>query len=48
MTAPRPSLRQNFSWTLLGNVVYAASLWGILVLLTKVGDPATVGRFSLG
>jgi O-antigen/teichoic acid export membrane protein len=48
MTVTRPSLRQNFSWTFLGNVVYAASLWGILALLTKVGAPETVGRFALG
>jgi O-antigen/teichoic acid export membrane protein len=48
MTTARPSLRRNFSWTLAGNVVYAASLWGILSLLTKLGTPETVGRFSLG
>ncbi len=47
MTATRPSLRHNFSWTFMGNLVYATSLWVILSLLTKVGDTGTVGRFSL-
>ncbi len=47
MTVTRPSLRHNFSWTFTGNLVYAASLWVVLSLLTKVGDTGTVGRFSL-
>jgi len=42
------SLRRNFAWTLVGNVVYAVCLWVQLVLLTKLGGPDTVGRFSLG
>lgn len=42
------SLRVNFAWSLLGNVVYAASQWGILVVLAKVGTPETVGQFTLG
>jgi len=48
MTVKEPSLKKNFSWTLLGNVTYAASLWGVLVILTKLGSPEMVGRFSLG
>ncbi len=48
MTRGEPSLRHNFSWTLMGNVTYAACLWGILATLTKLGDPETVGRFALG
>ena len=48
MTRPEPSLRRNFSWTLMGNVTYAACLWGILEVLTKLGEPETVGRFALG
>jgi O-antigen/teichoic acid export membrane protein len=48
MTGSEPSLRHNFSWTLLGNVTYVACLWGILASLTKLGEPETVGRFSLG
>ena len=46
--APVPSLRVNFSWTMLGNVVYAGTQWGILVLLARLGSPAAVGQFSLG
>jgi len=42
------SLRRNFSWTLLGNVVYAGCQWGMLVALAKAGTPETVGRFALG
>ena len=42
------SLRENFSWTFAGNVVYAASQWGLLVALAKLGSPEMVGRFSLG
>ena len=48
MTTGQPSLRRNFSWTFLGNAVYAACLWGILAVLTKLGTPDMVGRFALG
>ena len=47
MTPPPPSLRRNFTWTFLGNAVFAASQWGILVVLTKLGSAAEVGRLSL-
>jgi O-antigen/teichoic acid export membrane protein len=42
------SLRRNFSWTMLGNLVYAGSQWGILVVLTKLGSPEMTGQFTLG
>jgi O-antigen/teichoic acid export membrane protein len=42
------SLQTNFSWTFVGNVVYAACQWGMLVVLAKVGSPEMVGQFSLG
>jgi O-antigen/teichoic acid export membrane protein len=42
------SLRANFSWTLLGDVIYHACQWGMLVLLAKLATPAVVGLFSLG
>jgi O-antigen/teichoic acid export membrane protein len=42
------SLRCNFSWTFLGNIVYAACQWGILVVLAKLGTPEIVGQFTLG
>jgi O-antigen/teichoic acid export membrane protein len=41
------SLRENFAWSVAGNISYAACLFGITVALAKLGDPATVGRFSL-
>jgi O-antigen/teichoic acid export membrane protein len=42
------TLRRNFSWTFAGNVVYAASQWGMLVVLAKLGSPEMVGQFTLG
>jgi O-antigen/teichoic acid export membrane protein len=45
---PIRSLRSNFSWTLAGNVVYAGSQWGILVVFARAGNPEAVGVFSLG
>ena len=46
--AVRPlSLKSNFAWTLSGNVVYSACQWGMLVLLAKLGTPATVAAFAL-
>ncbi|MCU0514303.1 MAG: oligosaccharide flippase family protein [Anaerolineae bacterium] len=43
----RLSLRRNFSWTFIGNTVYAASQWGLLVILARLGSPEVVGQFSL-
>lgn len=45
---PRLSLRRNFSWTLVGNVVYAGAQWGTLIVLAKLGSPEVVGQFALG
>lgn len=42
------TLRRNFSWTFVGNVVYAACQWGMLVVLAKLGTPELVGQFTLG
>ena len=42
------TLRRNFSWTFAGNIVYAASQWGVLVVLAKLGSPEIVGQFTLG
>lgn len=42
------SLRQNFSWTFAGNIIYAASQWGMLVVLAKLGSPEMVWQFTLG
>ena len=40
------SLGLNVSWTLTGNVIYAACQWGMLVVLAKLGSPEMVGRFA--
>jgi O-antigen/teichoic acid export membrane protein len=39
-------LRVSVSWTLCGNVVYAACQWGIVVAMAKLGTPTTVGAFA--
>jgi len=41
------SLRRNFSWIVSGNAVCAASLWGIVVLLTRLGSVEMVGQVML-
>jgi O-antigen/teichoic acid export membrane protein len=47
-SSPVASLRWNFSWTLVGNLVYSGSRWGMLVLLAKLSSPVLVGQYSLG
>lgn len=42
------SLRANFSWTLVGNIVYAVTQWGVLVLLARLASPEAVGQYALG
>lgn len=42
------SLKENFSWNLLGSIVYSLSQFLILVLLNKLGSPLMVGLYSLG
>lgn len=44
----RLSLRANFSWTFVGNAIYAATQWGMLIVLAKLGSPEWVGQFALG
>jgi O-antigen/teichoic acid export membrane protein len=41
-------LRVNFTWTLVGNVVYAGCQWAMLMVLAKLGSPEKVGQFALG
>jgi O-antigen/teichoic acid export membrane protein len=45
---PSLSLRSNFAWTLAGNLIYAGSQWGVLIVLAKLGSEEVVGRFALG
>ncbi len=42
------SLRRNFVWSLAGNVLYALSQWGVLVVLAKLCSPETRGLYLLG
>jgi O-antigen/teichoic acid export membrane protein len=52
VSAPKPlvhgaSLRWNFSWTFVGNVVYSGCQWLMLVLLAKIGNTEMVGQYGL-
>jgi O-antigen/teichoic acid export membrane protein len=42
------ALRHNLSWSLTGNVLYALTQWGMVVVLAKLGTPEMVGQFALG
>lgn len=42
------TLRQNFAWTFVGNLVFAAAQWGMLATIAKLGNPEMVGLFALG
>ncbi|MFF2446513.1 oligosaccharide flippase family protein [Neobacillus sp. NPDC058068] len=42
------SLKRNVSYMLLGNLIYALSQWGIIMVLAKLGSPKMVGGFTLG
>lgn len=44
----RASLRQNVSWTFIGNVVYAAGQMLVFVLMAKLLDAERVGMYALG
>lgn len=41
-------LRQNFAWTLAGNLTYSACQWGFVVVLSRLGNPEMVGQVALG
>jgi O-antigen/teichoic acid export membrane protein len=44
----RSSLCADFSWTFVGNAVYAAGQFAILMILTKLVRPELVGQYALG
>lgn len=50
MSEPEPagSLRRSLSWTLLGELVFAACQWISLMVVAKLGSPEALGRYSLG
>ena len=41
------SLKKNFAWNFLGLTSYNFSQWLLLLILARIGDQYTVGRFSL-
>jgi O-antigen/teichoic acid export membrane protein len=45
---PPLSLRVNFSWMLLGQVVYSGCQFGVLVALARLASVEAVGQFALG
>ena len=45
---PKLSLRSNFVWTFLGDSVFVASQWAMLILLAKLASTEVVGIFALG
>jgi O-antigen/teichoic acid export membrane protein len=44
----RPSLRADFSWMFVGNAVYAAGQFALLILLAKLVRPEMVGQYAFG
>jgi O-antigen/teichoic acid export membrane protein len=48
MSTPHPGLRSSMLWTLSGNLVFAATQWGMLVLLARLGSRETLGLYALG
>jgi O-antigen/teichoic acid export membrane protein len=44
----RTSLCVDFSWTFVGNAVYAAGQFATLMILTKLVRPELVGQYALG
>jgi O-antigen/teichoic acid export membrane protein len=43
----RGALRANVAWMLAGNLVFAASQYGVLAAVAKLGTPTLVGWFQL-
>lgn len=42
-----PSLHRLVAWTLVGNVAFGASQWGITIAVAKLGDERMVGELAL-
>jgi len=40
------SLSWHFIWIFLGKGIYAATQWGILIVLVKLGNPQVVGQYG--
>lgn len=41
------SLKENFTWVLVGNILSSFCMWLLLVILTKLGTVETVGVFAV-
>ena len=41
-------MRSQISWSLLGNVTYAAGQWAVLIILARITSPDMVGKFAYG
>lgn len=46
-TANFPLLKRNFSWILLGNIIYGISKGLIMIIIAKLGSPKMVGQLAL-
>src|ERR1017187_7483394 len=46
-TITSPRLRTTFTWTLVGNTVYAGCQWGMISFLARLGSTSAVGQFAL-
>ena len=44
---PASLLRQNFAWTLAGNLIYSGSQWCMTVVLARLAGPEGVGLYAL-
>jgi O-antigen/teichoic acid export membrane protein len=42
------SLPRNVAWSAVGNIAYAATQWGILIVLARLGTTEMVGQYALG
>lgn len=42
------SLMKNFSWSFIGNLIYALTQWFLIVIIAKLGSPYDAGVYSLG
>jgi O-antigen/teichoic acid export membrane protein len=42
------TLKQNFAWTFVGDMIFAAAQWAMLAVIAKLGTPEMVGLFTFG
>lgn len=44
---PGLALKRNFAWAFVGNAVYSASQFAIVVAIARLGSPELLGKYSL-